>query len=216
MRLAGSCLLLLLLFGVAAAQDTSFAAGPQYLSTTNSPLLLHSIATPSLSLGATPASAASETQVEAAPVETTSGAAPSDTFLADIYWGEHKTSEIVGRRLETPSMTPSETAWHMNAVANAVATPPTPISVPAAEAPPSGVIEISSAQLPASLPSILFDAGVTGTADSQSLGNLGYGLPLGEAAAFWKAHKGRAPHTYTNADIARFREQPRLSSAVAW
>jgi hypothetical protein len=44
--------LLALLGAFCSAQDTSFAAGPQYLVTTGNPILLHSIATPSMSLDA--------------------------------------------------------------------------------------------------------------------------------------------------------------------
>jgi len=45
------CCFLLFLIGSAVAQDTNFAAGPQYLLS-GSPLLAHSIATPTLSLDA--------------------------------------------------------------------------------------------------------------------------------------------------------------------
>lgn len=41
-----------ILAGFCAAQDTTFAAGPQYLITTGNPMFLHSIATPSMSLDA--------------------------------------------------------------------------------------------------------------------------------------------------------------------
>jgi hypothetical protein len=51
--------------GFCVAQDTEFPVGPQYLITTSSSMLLHPIATPSLSLGeappATPAASAVET-----------------------------------------------------------------------------------------------------------------------------------------------------------
>ena len=202
MRVAGSVCLLLALAGVCAAQDTNFATGPQYLITASSPLVLHSIATPSLSLGEALPSAGSVAQGEVASPQTPS--APSDTFLVSVYWGEHKSSEIVGRRLVTPSMTSSETAWYLNAVANAVATGPTTVSAPAADvAAPSGVIELTSVQPPRNLPATLFDPGVTGPADAESLRNLGYGVPLGDAAAFWKAHKGHASHIYTNSDMRR-------------
>jgi hypothetical protein len=45
------CCFLLFLIGSSVAQDTNFSAGPQYLLTA-SPLLAHSIATPTLSLDA--------------------------------------------------------------------------------------------------------------------------------------------------------------------
>jgi hypothetical protein len=196
--------LLLTLGGISAAQDTNFPAGPQYLITTASPLLLHSIATPSLSLGQALPSLSSVTQAEVAPVPAPSAISPSGTFLGGVYWGEHKSSEIIGRRLETPSMTASETALYMEAVANALRPVPVAIPVPATEVPARfSLIELSTAQPPANLPPALFDAGVTGTADAESLRSRGYGVPLGDTAAFWKAHKGHASHTYTNSDIQR-------------
>jgi hypothetical protein len=51
MRIFTLSCFLLLITGYSAAQDTNFAAGPQYLLT-GSPLLSHSIATPTLSLDA--------------------------------------------------------------------------------------------------------------------------------------------------------------------
>jgi hypothetical protein len=74
---------------------------------------------------------------------------------------------------------------------------------------PSGVtseIEISGSQpaqpVPASLLSAnIVNVGVTATTDVESLHEEGYGLSLGDTAAYWKAHKGRAAHTYTNQDV---------------
>lgn len=204
MRLAGSFWLLLALVGICRAQDTEFAAGPQYLITAASPLLLHSIATPSLSLGEVLPSRSSAAQAEVAPGQIPSATSPSETFLGSVYWGEHRSSEIIGRRLETPSMTASETALYMEVVANATRPVPVAIPVPATEVPTrSSLIELSTAHPPANLPAALFDAGVTGAADSELLRNRGYGVPLGDTAAFWKAHKGHASHTYTNSDIHR-------------
>jgi hypothetical protein len=50
MRFRGILLLPTLLAGISVAQSTNFAAGPQYLITTESSQFLRSIATPSLSL----------------------------------------------------------------------------------------------------------------------------------------------------------------------
>lgn len=53
MRLIGSLLVLFVLAGMAAAQDTNFPVGPQYLiSSDSASALLHPIATPSLNLDA--------------------------------------------------------------------------------------------------------------------------------------------------------------------
>jgi len=64
-------------------------------------------------------------------------------------------------------------------------------------------IEITSAPLPRALPASIFDAGVTGITSVQSLRERGFGVPLGESAAFWKTHKPHASRLYTNADIQR-------------
>jgi hypothetical protein len=71
--------------------------------------------------------------------------------------------------------------------------------------PETNVVEITSAELPPSLPSSIIDTGVTGIADAQSLRERGYGVPLGDTAAFWKAHKPHASRVYTNADVQRLR-----------
>jgi hypothetical protein len=36
---------------------------------------------------------------------------------------------------------------------------------------------------------------------AESLRQRGYGVPIGYAASFWKAHTPRAKRVYTNADI---------------
>jgi hypothetical protein len=71
--------------------------------------------------------------------------------------------------------------------------------------PVTNVVEITSAELPSSLPASIIDTGVTGIADAQSLRERGYGVPLGDTAAFWKAHKPHASRVYTNADVQRLR-----------
>jgi hypothetical protein len=73
-------------------------------------------------------------------------------------------------------------------------------SAPEVSAP---VGEISSANLPATLPASIVDIGVGEILDPQSLRERGYGLDLGETAAFWKTHKPQAPRVYTNVDVDR-------------
>lgn len=68
--------------------------------------------------------------------------------------------------------------------------------------PDISVVEITSAEPAASLPASILNVGVEIT-DAQSLRERGYGVTLGEAAAFSKVHKKRAAHVYTNADVAR-------------
>jgi len=203
MRLDRALLPLFVLVGFSFAQDTNFSTGPQYLVTTASPMLLRPIATPSLALGETQPVAVSAGANETTGEQTApSSASPSDSFLGGVYWGEHKSTEIVGRRLETPSMAPSDTAWYMNSVASQSVSALTTVSAEAAEVSSgSSVIQLSGAQLPSNLPSSILDVGVTGTASTQSLLARGYGLPLGDVAAFWKSHKRSTPRVFTNSDV---------------
>jgi hypothetical protein len=203
MALRRALLPLLALVGFSFAQDTNFSAGPQYLVTTGSPMLLRPIATPSLSLGEMqPVAVTAGTNETTAEPTAPSSPSPRDSFLGGVYWGEHQSTEIVGRRLETPSMAASDTAWYMNSVASQSVSAPTTVSAEAAEVPSgSSVIELSGAQLPSNLPSSILDVGVTGTANPQSLLARGYGLPLGDVAAFWKSHKRTAPRVFTNSDL---------------
>lgn len=164
MRLASLFCLLLALAGISIAQDTNFPVGPQYLITSASPMFLHSIATPTLSLAA-PLAAISGLATEALPESSSPSAGPqTQPDLTRIYWGGPKVSEPVSE------------------------------------------IEINSAPPPRALPSSIVDVGVTGMTDAQSLRERGYGMPLGETASFWKAHKPHAPRVYTNADLQRLHQ----------
>jgi len=68
---------------------------------------------------------------------------------------------------------------------------------------PVSEIEISSANIPSALPASIENVGVAEMLHSESLRDRGYGIDLGETAAFWKTHKPRAPRVYTNADVDR-------------
>lgn len=65
------------------------------------------------------------------------------------------------------------------------------------------VVELVDTEPPRELPASLVDPGVAGMTSAQSLNESGYGLPLGDSASYWKAHRARAPHVYTNADVER-------------
>jgi hypothetical protein len=106
MRLSSLFCLLLALAGISAAQDTNFSAGPQYLITSDSPLFLRPIATPSLSFEA-PVSIAGATieAAPAAPVVSTPPPIPGAS-LARIFWGEPKTSEVGSSEIEISSEEP--------------------------------------------------------------------------------------------------------------
>jgi hypothetical protein len=190
---------LLILAGISFAQDTNFPVGPQYLVTGN-PMLLQPIATPSLSLSGETFAGTSEVprpvEIPAfAPIETV-------VYLDNVYWGEHDQAEVVARRMEPPSMTPDQTQWYMNAVASQ-ALPEAQQSTETAAFIGPNVIELTGGPLPTNLPPSLTDVGVTGMTDSQSLLQRGYGLSLGEVAAYWKAHKRQAPRVFTNENLHR-------------
>lgn len=198
-----SFLLILPLFAaVAVAQETNFTVGPQYLTTYGSPLTLHAIATPSLSLGEAHPFVEGVGASQSLAATIPSASAPSDTFLGGVYWGKHKDSEIIARRLETPSMAVSDTAAYMNAVANQVAGVQ-PASSEETAPTPSGsiVIELAGTSIPSNLPASMFDSGVAGVTNAQSLTVRGYGIPLGDVAAYWKSHKRQAPRIFSNADV---------------
>jgi hypothetical protein len=69
---------------------------------------------------------------------------------------------------------------------------------------PISIVELTSSELPRELPASIIDAGVVRFTDVQSLRESGIGIPLSEAASYWKSHKPHTTHTYTNADLERF------------
>lgn len=204
MRLLHFLLPLLLLSAISFAQDTNFSTGPQYLVTSSSPMFLRPISTPSLSLSQLlpMTNAISETASILAEETPLPPGMNTQTFLSTVYWGDHTATEIEGRLITTPSLSLSATPANATAAAseaettaaNAAALPSSPQLGPS-------LIEISSAPLPRPLPASFFDTGVTGTADFRSLLQRGYGLSLGEIAAYWKSHKRPAPRVFTNSDV---------------
>jgi len=202
MRLKSALVLLPVLAGICFAQETNFPVGPQYLITNGTPLTIRPIATPSLSLGeAHPFAADVNATGQLAEEAPSMPSAPNDSFLGSVYWGEHKDADIVARRLETPSVSVSDTALYMNYVAGQMSQPLAP-PAESVEAPAGPrVIEIAGGGLPTNLPASILDVGVTRLADSQSLTTQGYGVSLGDTAAYWKSQKRAAPHVFTNSDI---------------
>lgn len=65
------------------------------------------------------------------------------------------------------------------------------------------VVELTGEEPSQPLPASITGVGYTVIADPQTLRELGYGITVGEAASYWKAHKPRVNHVYTNADIER-------------
>ena len=202
MRLKSFVLVIVTFTGFAFAQETNFAVGPQYLITTGSSMTLRPIATPSLSLGEAKPFEVSIPATESSAADLSSiPSAPSDTFLGNVYWGEHKDAVVVGRRIETPSMTPSETALYMEKVADQAYGPPAPQEQRPETVPEPSVIEIAGSQLPPNLPSSILNGNVNGATEAQSHTALDYGITLGDIAAYWKSHKRTVAHVFTNSDL---------------
>jgi hypothetical protein len=97
------------LAGVATAQDTDFASGPQYLMNYGSPLLLHSISTPSLDLNAPPVSTSSQASNEEQRVPAP--AAPQGGVdLTRIYWGGPADAVSAGENVSEIEISSPQTA----------------------------------------------------------------------------------------------------------
>jgi hypothetical protein len=189
MRVFFCCLLIVLsAISMAFAQDTNFAAGPQYLMNPGaSPLLARSISTPSLSLTGPP--------LEAGAGNATGGliaGADTQTFvpqphpavnLSPIYYTEVSPSDL------TLSFVAEPFPGLVQQTSAILPPQPSPIRP----------VEPSSNQLPPSI----FDNGVWLMTTAQALRERGYGITVAEAAAYDKARTRHATHIYTNADTDR-------------
>ena len=67
------------------------------------------------------------------------------------------------------------------------------------------VVELASPETTPTIPESLSNFGYVAT-DAQALRHLGYGIPLGDVASYWKTHKPSVPRVYTNADIQRLHQ----------
>jgi len=161
MRLSGLWFLLLALLPVAAAQDTNFAEGPQYLTTTTSTSFIHSIATPTLNLDR--------------------GLSP----VTDL--------PQIGPPVGTQSYVPDSVVTHQADLF--------PIYYGYSTVP---VVELTGTEESPVIPESLNELGFATNTDAQALQERGYGVPLGDAAKYWKAHK-RSPRAFTNGDIERMK-----------
>ena len=189
------------LAGLSFTQDTNFPQGPQYLIVNGSPMFSRSIATPTLAFGSTIPDPYNGTELAPSHIASLT-TAPPNTFLDEVYWGERNPSEFMQPRISTPILTAEQTAFYTYATANAVTTALSAPRVVSLELPAgTRVIEITSAQTPANLPPSIFDPGVSGIVDPQSLRDRGYGVSLGEFAARLRAHKRTARHVFTNEDL---------------
>lgn len=110
MRFASLFFLALALVGIAAAQDTNFAVGPQYLPITGSPQFARSIATPSLSLNAPLPEIQPVPEVGPAVSDQTYTSNPELQHQADlfpIYYGSAPASTIEITSTEPPRNLPA-------------------------------------------------------------------------------------------------------------
>jgi hypothetical protein len=71
--------------------------------------------------------------------------------------------------------------------------------------PMSSVVELTGSE-PGEVPASITNVGVIGMTDADSLRERGYGVPLGDAASYWKSHKPHAPRVFTNADVQRLHQ----------
>jgi hypothetical protein len=199
------CFLVVVLAGLSFAQETNFSIGPQYLITNGSPLLLQPIATPSLSFGPGLSDPyASSTALAPSHILSPVAETATNVYLGEVLWGVHPPDTIVARRIETPSVSADQIATYTySPTSEASNTLPVPLTVPIESVSPPTVIELASSTIPENLPPSIVDAGVTGTADVQSLLNRGYGVSLGDFARLMKSRRRPAARVLTNEDLQR-------------
>ena len=199
------CFLVVVLAGLSFAQETNFSIGPQYLITNGSPLLLQPIATPSLSFGPGLSDPyASSTELAPSHILSPVAETATNVYLGEVLWGVHPPDTIVARRIETPSVSADQIATYTySPTSEASNTLPVPLTVPIESVSPPSVIELASSTIPENLPPSIVDAGVTGTADVQSLLNRGYGVSLGDFARSMKSRRRPAARVLTNEDLQR-------------
>ena len=101
MRLYGLLLFGMTLAGTAAAQDSNFSVGPQYLMNYGSPMFMRPIATPTLSLSEPAAETMAAPQASSFPASSVgnsvepSPAIPQPSDLASVYWGSRESSPAI-------------------------------------------------------------------------------------------------------------------------
>ena len=190
---------LLVLFswiGISAAQDTNFSQGPQYLIT-GANAFLTPISTPSFSFEA-PLSPIRDTNFSQGPQYLATGDA---TFLTPISTPMLSLEAPLPPIPSLPEVGPAVTDQpyvsnpELRHQANLF---PIYYGYPMIPA-----IELTGAEPSQPLPASITGVGYTVIVDPQTLRERGYGVTVGEAASYWKAHKPSVNHVYTNADIER-------------
>lgn len=188
-------LVALCLIGISAAQDTNFPQGPQYLITGNEPFL-YPISTPIVSLEAL-----------APNRETSFSQGPQYLSTGDATFSRPISTPILS--LETP-LPPIPSLPEVGPPVTNQAYVSNPDLRHEANLfpiyygyPIISVVELTGTEPTQPLPASITGVGSTVITDAQSLRELGYGVTVGEAASYWKAHKRGVNHVYTNADIER-------------
>lgn len=189
-------LVLLSLIAISAGQDTNFSQGPQFLITDSTPFL-YSISTPTLSL---------EAAVPPAQ-ETSFSQGPQYLATGDAAFSHPISTPVLSLDAPLPAIS------SLPDVGPTVANQPH-VSNPDLQHeanlfpiyygyPMVSVVELTGEEPSQPLPGSLTGVGYSVVGNSETLRELGYGVTVGEAASYWKAHKPRVNRVYTNADIER-------------
>lgn len=197
MRFQVSLLLALLsLVRISGAQATNSSPGPQFLITDSTPFL-YSISTPTLSL---------EAAVPPAR-ETSFSQGPQYLATGDAAFSHPISTPVLSLDAPLPAIS------SLPDVGPTVANQPH-VSNPDLQHeanlfpiyygyPMVSVVELTGEEPSQPLPGSLTGVGYSVVGNSETLRELGYGVTVGEAASYWKAHKPRVNRVYTNADIER-------------
>jgi hypothetical protein len=189
-------LVLLSLSGISAAQDTNFPQGPQYLITDSTPFL-YPISTPIVSVEAL-FPHTRDTSFSQGPQYLATGDA---TFSHPISTPIRSLDAPLPPIPSLPEVGPPVTDQPY--VSNPDLRHEANLYPIYYGYPMVSVVELTGAEPSQPLPASITGVGYTVIADPQTLRELGYGVTVGEAASYWKAHKPRVNHVYTNADIER-------------
>ena len=184
------------LIAISAAQDTNFSQGPQYLITGEMPFL-YPISTPTASLEA----------LQPPARDTSFSQGPQYLATGDATFSHPISTPILSLDASLPPI-PSLPEVGPTVTDQAYVSNPDlrheanlfPIYYGYAA---TSVVELTGAEPSQPLPASITGVGYTVIADAQTLRERGYGVTVGEAASYWKAHKRQVNHVYTNADIER-------------
>src|ERR1700758_1200176 len=177
-------LVLLSLVGISAAQDTNFPQGPQYLVTGSTPFV-YPISTPIVSLE-TLLSSNRDTNFSQGPQYLATG---DRTFSTPIPPPIRSPEGGLPPIPSLPEVGPPVTDQPY--VSNPELRHEADLFPIYYGYPMISVVELTGAEPSQPLPASITGVGYTVIADPHTLRELGYGVSVGEAASYWKAHKPR-------------------------